>query len=374
MKNTKRYMAIGLALAIGITGVGCAKKEAPKSEGTAAKPVATQPVVESKNPYDSEIQALRTKINYVKKDEAGLLNADEQVKVIGQMRELIKKGSDSKTIFTAFEKDITHLSPENADAFATAAMAGLRKNSFNDYKPYEAFFGDASTTSAKQAAFFDGAKAYGYNYFDLKQHPEAVKDESVKAQLANAASQGYLLVSSEGMVYPIVDYVALAKYKAYFTPDFAAVMDQQAFSVIDILVSDAALIVPIDHIAALVLEADQQIADAKDPKYKKYLVMIYTDYMRMLFFGTDNTPMYDYDSGKLREEVATLYKKLAGITGTKTADYVAMQMKILEASNGKYDEKVTKQINELLEKVYQDHEVTESDKNVYYSWMSGEAY
>lgn len=376
MTTIKKMVALSLTAALMISLTGCINK-APQNTTPNPDPVTSTPGQDGtevvSNPFSDLIDELKAKINTVAASDIQPASEDVQKKLLADMEAMVKAKKPSITVFEAFEKGIKQLSPENADQYAAMALSVMRKNSFEDYKPYEDFFG-AMPGSDRQRSFFDLAQKYAFNYYDLKQQTDSIEDKELKQMFEQAKAQGYMLASSEGMIYPIVDFTEFAKYREAYTKDFAALMDQEALTTVQILVSDAGLIVPIEHIAALALEADKQLGEVPAGKYRDYLAMTYTDYLRMLFFGTDNTPMYDYESGKLREEVAVLYKRLAEMTGTKTADYVNMQMAILEASEGKYDDATRDKINALLDKVLKDYEVTEETKNSYYNWMSGESY
>lgn len=376
MKYLKPALAASITVLLLLSLTACKQAE-PQASTPDPAPVTSTPggttTETPSNPFSESINALRAKVKYVDASMIQAASDQEQKQLLADMEALVKAKKPSQVVFSAFEKGVVKLSPDNATQYAAMALSVMRKNSFEDYKPYEAFFG-AMPGSEQQKHFFDLAQGYGYNYFDLKQHATEIENADLKQLFEQARAQGYLLVSSEGMIFPIVDYTEFAKYNAAYTKDFAALMDQEAFGCIEILVSDAALIVPIEQVAALALEADKQLSEVPAGKYRDYLAMNYADYLRMLFFGTDNTPMYDYETSKIKEEVAVLYKRLSSMTGTKTADYVTLQMEILEASGGKYDEAAMKKINELLDKVLKDYEVTEETKNSYYSWMSGESY
>lgn len=376
MKRIQTILALSLTVALTLSLTACKKPE-PKPTDNAPSPVTSTPNTSGtetpSDPFAEAIEALRAKIPYVSEADLKPAADDVQKQLLADMAALVKAQKPSSEVFAAFEQGVVQLSPENASQYAAMALSVIRKNSFEDYKPYEDFFG-AMPGSEKQNAFYEQAKAVGYNYYDLKQKADSIADADLKQMFDQAKTQGYLLVSAEGMIFPIVDYTAFAKYKVAYTKDFAALMEQEAFGCIEIMVSDAALIVPVEHVAALALEADRQLSEVPEGKYRDYLAMNYVDYLRMIFFGTDNTPMYDYETGKIREEVAVLYKRLAAMTGTKTADYVTMQMAILEESGGKYDDASREKINGLLDKILKDYAVTEERKNSYYSWMSGESY
>lgn len=374
MRNSKKWLAIGLVTVVAVGMTGCKKPQTAPTDETDGGAVTTietntqgeTAVDETTNPYANIIVKYQEKIGYVAEPQAAKPDQEQQASV-DAMEMLNKSNASSKEIFTLFKADIEGLRGAQADAFAAAALSGLRRNSFNDYSQTEPYFSDM----ANLQKFFDAAEPFAFNYYDLKKSADQVKDPELKKMFDKMAEQGYMLASAEGMVFPIVDYCEIAKYKKNYTPAFAAVMDQLAYGNVEIIMSDGGIRTTLDHIVARVFEAENQLKTLEEGPYQKYLAMEYIENLRLLFFGSDNSPAYDYETGKLREEVALLYKKMASYEGSKTATYVQMHMEILEASQGKYDEATNDKIRSLFTKIQSDFKIGESEQNGYYDWLSG---
>lgn len=360
-------LLIGLVFAT--TGCGTKAKPTDNGENTSSQTQGTA-VSETKSgpakEFDLIIENLRKEIPYVAVSGKELTKEEAQ-SALDAMEMLYQSKGTSKEAYTLYTSKIEGLRGEMADQFSRYAIAILRKNSFDDYKPYEKYFSDMKHLED----FGKSAEAYDFNYYHMKQNADAISDEAVKKYVKEAAAQGYVLESTEGMVYPVVDYAVFAKYKAFHTKDFGAILDILAFGSVEVQMNDAAISVPLEHFSAIALEIEKALSNCEDKTVKKYLGAEYLNYMRTILFGSDNSPMYDYDSLKVREEVVTLYKKMAQIEDSQTAGYVKKHMALLEASGGKYDNATMEKINALISSIQKDYQLSDDDLNTYYNWLSG---
>ncbi len=366
----KKWLSSFLILTLVLSlGTGCQKKaaivEAPAESVTTVE--STTPVAETPaNPYADIIKGYESKIGYVSVSTPAKTEI-EQKALVDAMMKLKAEKANSLKIFTFFKANIESLRTPYADEFAAYGLSALRLNSFEDYSQTEKYFSE----EANMKQFYAEAEKVAFNYLDLKHEVDKLEDSELKKVMQTATPQGYIFASAEYMVFPVVDYTEFAKYKVLYSPEFAAILDQEAYDNVQILVSDGGLIAGLDHIAARIFEADQDLKDSADNKYQKYLAMDYANRMAMILYGTDNSPMYDYETMKLREEVVLLYKKMASYKDTKTATYIEMQMAILAESDGKYNDATNAKIGELLKKIRTDYKVTPQDETNYQDWMSG---
>lgn len=368
--NSKKWLSSLMILTLGLSLLtGCNKNpntgEIPPESVTPVE--TTTPVEEAAvNPYAKIIETYSNKIGYLKVETEAKTEAEQQA-LVEEMKKLKKSGAKSIDIFKLYQDNIEGLRAPYSDDFAQTAISGLRLNSFNDYVQTEKYFNVRENLDE----YFDEAEKYAFSYLDLKREADKIADPELKKIMADAAAQGYELISAEGMVFPVVDFTEFAKYKELYSPEFAAVLDQFSYSNVQILVSDGGLVASLDHMAARIFQAENELKNASDSKYQKYLAMIYADNFTLLLFGTNNSPAYDYETLKIREEMALLFKQMSTETDSKTATYIQMHMAVLEASEGKYDEATTAKINELINKIRSDFKVTEADETSFQNWMSG---
>lgn len=368
----KKSLSVLLILTLtGALAAGCQKfqPQQPETPGEAVTPVESTPPAEElpANPYSKIIEGYAAQIGYVTEETKETQSEAAQKALVEDMKALKKQGADSKTVFGHFAANIASLEAPYSDEYAAYAISALQHNGFNDYVQFEPFFNE----KANYDGFFKALEPFERNYLSLKRASGQITEPSLKAMFDLAAEQGYLLVSAEGMIFPVVDFTEFAKYKALYSPEFGALIDQYAYSNAQILVSDGGLVTGLDEVAARVFEAERALMTAEDTKYQKYLVMVYIDHLRILLHGTDNSPAFDYETLKVRDEVSLLFKQLSAYENSKTATYIQMHMAALEASDGKYDEATYAKINALVEKIQADYKVTEADAASYQNWISG---
>lgn len=368
--KSKQLLALSLIaiLALGVTGC---KKSMEANQGTEPPVNSVETEVpsneESGNPFESIIETYEKSIDYVDVSSQGKTE-EEQKAALTAMQKLKASGATSKEIFSYFKENIEGLRTPYSDDFAVYAISGIQKNSFEDYTQTEPYF----TDMAHFELFNKEIGKYEFSYLDLKRHTKDIENPELKALMEKAIPQAYIYSSAEGMVFPVTDYTEFAKYKSIYSPEFGALLNQLAYNNVNVLASDGGLVVGYDHIAARVFEADKQLQTASDSKYQKFLAMEYVSNLSVLLFGLDNTPAYDYETLKLREDLALIFKKMAEQKDSKTATYIQMHMATLETEKGLYSDATMEQIRQLIQKVKADYKVSPEDETAYSDWYSGQ--
>ena len=372
MKNKQR-IALGLIAIMALSATACKKNEAPGAENTEqVNSVETEAPLaeEGGNPYEAIIVNYDKSIGFVDV-KSPAKSEEEQKATLVAMAKLKAKGATSTEIFTFFKENIEGLRTPYSDDFAAYAISGIQKNSFEDYRQTEPYFSDMT----RYDLYMKEAEKYEFSYLELKRHTDQIVDPVLKELMAKAIPQGYIYSTAEGMVFPVTDYTEFAKYKTLYSPEFGALLNQLAYNNVSILASDGGLVIGYDQVAARIFEADKQLQASKETennKYHKFLVMEYVSNLSVLLFGLDNTPAYDYETLKLKEELALLYKKMAEEKDSKTATYIQMHMANLEAEKGLYTEATMDQIRKLIQKIKADYKVSPEDEAAYTEWYSGE--
>ncbi|KOR87751.1 hypothetical protein [Paenibacillus solani] len=128
------------------------------------------------------------------------------------------------------------------------------------------------------------------------------KDETLRKELINLRDSGYRLHTSEGVVYPIIDYTTFKSYKPYIQKDAQAYIDIMIVESEKPAVSDAALVIPWSEVIerGIAQEAfintypkSNRVADVK-------LKLHFTE--SSLFYGYNNTPLFKYEDNLLDPE------------------------------------------------------------------------
>ncbi|SEL40331.1 hypothetical protein [Paenibacillus sp. OK003] len=131
-----------------------------------------------------------------------------------------------------------------------------------------------------------------------------IKDPAIRKLLQEASDLGYKLETSEGIYYPIINYETYKKFQPFVKPDIAAYIDIMAAESNQTTTSDAAIVVPWDEFIRRILEKEAFLNTY--PNSNRTSMVTQSFYVRYLFYGSDNTPAYEWNSEESEEQVRTL--------------------------------------------------------------------
>lgn len=295
--------------------------------------------------------------------------ADAQSQLVAKMRNLFENKVTSQEIFELFKQGITQLAPENADRFAAYAISGLRRNSFNDYVEIEQNY---TKDPAFIDKFFKAAEPYQFNYLALHRQVDQIQDSQVKALVQRAAEQGYYAASTEGMIYYLVDFSEIARYRTYLTPAMADLVVSLAIDTLDPMAADGALIISRETLAARTYGLGQMADTHRGTVYGKHLAVRFRDHLTMLLYGLDNTPNFDYQTELVNDEAKQLYSDVASMDQNFLGQLVAEFQAIVAANDNKINDLTREKAQALFDAVDQRYGIGDSDREAFGQWMSGE--
>ncbi|NLJ77834.1 MAG: hypothetical protein GX329_00565 [Tissierellia bacterium] len=148
-------------------------------------------------------------------------------------------------------------------------------------------------------------------YFDA-EGIERIKDGDLEQLVQHIMDGGYKLINTEGVFYPIIDYEALGIYYEYITEEIEDYIEIKAMDLREPAIIDAELQITFDQLSGRLMDIENYIAEY--PRGRRYgrLLDLYDSYLGVYLIGTDNSPIYDYETGRIREEVWDSYRKAAG--------------------------------------------------------------
>lgn len=299
-----------------------------------------------------------------------LSTSDTQDQLVAEMRTLFENKAASQEIFKLFKQGITQLAPENADRFAAYAISGLRRNSFNDYVEIEQNYTNDPAFIDK---FFKAAEPYQFNYLALQRQAAGISDTKVKALVQRAAEQGYYAASTEGMIYYLVDFSEIARYRSFLSPAMADLVVTLAIDALDPMAADGALIISRDALAARTYGLGQMADTHRGTAYGKYLAVRFRDHLTMLLYGLDNTPNFDYQTELVNDEAKQFYADVASMDQVFLGQLVAEFQAIVAANDNKINDLAREKAQALFNAVDQRYGIGDSDRDAFGQWMSGES-
>lgn len=381
MMKKQRLLVLLLTLAAALWAfAGCQKAPGvvnPTEETTEIQSVteatteATEPQTEAVNEnvviYESKLEAYMKDLPAVAK---GTVSDDTtQKKLVDQMVALYDQKAKSTEIRALYIYGIEKLGPEQADHFTAYAVAGLRRNSFEDYTAIEKFSNDQTFMER----FFKEGESVDFKFIQFNLKTEAIKDAEIKTLVLAAKEKGYFIASSEGMLYYLVDFTEFAKYRAYNTEAMADLLVTLAIDDLEPMTSDAAIIIDNDTLAARTYGIEKMLKDYKGSLYERYLVVRLKDHLQILFFGTNNSPIFDYENNKITADGRKLFESVASVEGTVMADIASEFLDLLETTDGILTDQMLELSRGLVNMADERYEATEQDMTNFGLWMSGQS-
>lgn len=128
-----------------------------------------------------------------------------------------------------------------------------------------------------------------------------IKHPTVLKLLQEASDMGFKLETSEGLYYPIINYEVYKKFQPYVNPDIVAYIDIMAAESNQATTSDAAFVITWDELIRRTLEKEAFLNNF--PSSNRASAVKNSLYVGYLFYGSDNSPAYDWYT---EEEIRTI--------------------------------------------------------------------
>jgi len=170
------------------------------------------------------------------------------------------------------------------------------------------------------------------------------KDETLRKVLINLRDSGYRLYTTEGVIFPIIDYTTLKPYKPYINKDIQAYIDIMVVESEKPAVSDAALVIPWSEVIDRGLKQEAFISSY--PKSNRTadvkLKLRFTELS--LYYGYNNTPLFKYEDNLLDPEVRQAFDKALKDSDAVSKSALLKKLKswsdVLESNKDKLNQEV----------------------------------
>ncbi|WFB59542.1 hypothetical protein [Paenibacillus sp. BR1-192] len=170
------------------------------------------------------------------------------------------------------------------------------------------------------------------------------KDETLRKVLINLRDSGYRLYTTEGVIFPIIDYTTLKPYKPYINKDIQAYIDIMVVESEKPAVSDAALVIPWSEVIdrGLTQEAFISAYPKSNRTADVKLKLRFTELS--LYYGYNNTPLFKYEDNLLDPEVRQAFDKALKDSDAVSKSALLKKLKswsdVLESNKDKLNQEV----------------------------------
>ncbi|MNI17579.1 hypothetical protein D3C73_709520 [compost metagenome] len=149
-------------------------------------------------------------------------------------------------------------------------------------------------------------------------------DESLKSLLTETQDSGYLLSIAEGMFAPVIDYSKVSHNLEKATDEIKAYFELRETESQKHSLSDAALVISWEELLNRGLAAERFTTKYPNAVRIKEVISLRDNYIAVIFYGANNTPLFDYDTKIMDSDARKAYETVLS-TNTGNADSTLMQ-------------------------------------------------
>lgn len=170
---------------------------------------------------------------------------------------------------------------------------------------------------------------------------DSINDSDLKALLAEVKDGGYKIDTAEGMFFPVIDYSLYKKFSPNVTPDIKEYIEIMAVESDQPPARDAALVIGWAEVVRRAVSQESFINTYKDSSRLGSVKQLFNKYVDFSFYGTNNKPLFSYNTRQLAPGVREAYAGAAGNSeNSKYSKALKDYLGVVEKSGNKLTDEV----------------------------------
>lgn len=242
---------------------------------------------------------------------------EAETQVIEELRDFMEEAEFPKEVVAYVDQNIKNLETETANQMVfelTEYLSNFFVDNFSVWGNIE--------------------KLNAYYEYPQGINPEEITETDLKKFYNDLIDSGYKLEAIEGMINPIVDYRWVAKYNNHISKDLIDYYELCAIESDELSAKDAGLTITWNELGNRALAAEFYLSKYPNSLASKKAAFRYERYLWMYLLGLNNTPIVDWETNKVTDEVLNSYHQfIEDHKDTATADALANYLKILSDLN-----------------------------------------
>jgi len=248
--------------------------------------------------------------------------------VLMQMSAMQEGSNKPKEIFGYLNQNIKEM-----DKKAATEAVGILVNILEEYETIyneQLFTGVIPDLMNKYFEF-----TFDYNKIDL------VKESDLKELLYDITLGGFKIIDTEGTFMVIVDYNALKTFNEYLEDDLIYYLDIMAMIYNDPAAIDASMMVSPEELEKRIIQMENYIKVFENQQRKEIILSLYLGYTMVYMSGTEDTPIFDYDTGAMNADMFKTFEA-AAVTYNETifGKVISKYVEVLKQEGFENTEKV----------------------------------
>lgn len=175
-----------------------------------------------------------------------------------------------------------------------------------------------------------------------------IENNQLRELIKDSLNNNYKLINLEGDFYPIIDYKKLKKYNSYISNEMKEYIEIKSLDSEIPIAIDASLYISYSELVERILKIENYIKKYyKGQKYEN-MMEIYSTNLWIYLSGLDNSPIYDYETGEIHEEILENYREVEKMEKKITGYIVKEYLESIEKNNYIIDQSIKDESVELV--------------------------
>ncbi len=173
-------------------------------------------------------------------------------------------------------------------------------------------------------------------------------DKEISELAAQTLNRKYKLISSEGYIWPVVDYSAYKQYYGYLSNQMKGYIDIMAQESDTPSVSDAGLTISLDEYVERIISLYD--FESKYPGFARiyYIINMLNGKLWVYMAGIDNTPVFDFNGKILPERLEDFKKNSTRFAGTGFGGKIDEYLDLLKSQGYKRTDVISDYLENLF--------------------------
>jgi len=271
--------------------------------------------------------------------KVGTAVKDDEEKTMRDFNNIVKSDNEPFVIVKFIDENIQKVTKEDAVKMIES-LEEVQEQYLEEY-------GEQLFMEDYQGELIGLSKGQESQLFFNEIKTEEIKNANLKELMDKILKGKYKLINMEGAFYPIIDYETLKIYNDYLSDEMKSYIDIKSIDSNNPTVLDASLVISFDELAERLIKTENYIKEYPDGIRYEELLRLFGVYLRLYLEGVDNTPIYDYETKEIKNEVLKSYKKTEAKKDTVTSNIVSKYISIIEENQNIIDNNVFSKITEL---------------------------
>lgn len=323
-KRSKKWSIAAITATLIVSGIGLTNSNEPVKAylGLSNQKESKENIISNKDTIE------RTEV----------LTSDKQKAILDNLVDLANKNTSTDEVVKFVKDNISKVSKENASIMVSKLEEYQKKNLLKSEEKF----------STSQAVQIKMSKVYKLD-FDINKI-DYIQDKELKDLLVEVRNSGYKIETAEGMYFPVLNYEIYKNYSIYVTEDLKDYIEIMAVESNKTPAKDGALMISWDELLQRALNQEKFINKYKNSIKINDIKELYKKYTTFVLYGTDNTPIFDYDTKILSPEAKVSYiKAIKTNNNSKLLSNIKGLFNILEKNNYKFTDEVESYRKSILE-------------------------